>query len=279
VGTYAARVARDKVALVKIGRLNTRWLIHVRQPNKTTEVCFEMARYRYQSLATHLQVVIDGIASQQEKHFRNALGGDNPEILRATRAAAKTVLGGATSLVSPPLDGFPDIVRSAILEADRPRGRLDVQMELEVARRFVPRTVEMADRCLALARLALTVSPGEKAIQFLSRVGRCYVIGLFPESVVMCRASLENAVKEKYQRAGKPLPALPAGKSENQWLLERAEVHGWLTRRQRNDARDVYQRANKAVHEDPNITTDALGTIEITLRIVRALYADPAPAA
>ncbi len=237
-----------------------------------------MAKYRYQSLASHLRVIVDGIASQQARHFHTLLG-PKIDVLGATRAASRAVLDGGTDLVSQPLEDFPDLVRRAILDDGRPRSRLDVQVELEIAKRFAVRTDEMADRCLALARLALRVSPGERSLRFLSRVGRSYVLGLFPESIVMCRASLEQAIREKYRQSGKALPAVASGKSEMRALLERAEAHGWLDRPQRSEAWDVWQRGSKTAHEDPSVTTDALGTITSTLHILGVLYGDPAPAA
>ncbi len=232
-----------------------------------------MSTYRYRSLASQLCVVADGVASQQSRHFRTTLGGSNTLILRAACAAAQVVLGESTTLVAKPLDGLPAMLREYILDEPRSRGRLDVQLELEVAKLFALRTDRMADRCLKLARLSLKVSPGERALRFLSRVGRSYVAGLQPETVVMCRAVLEQAVLERFGREKKALPR-PDGKSEMGARLSRAEDLGWITRGQRQEIWQVHLRGNKAVHENPDLTADALDTIEITMRMLGVLYSD-----
>lgn len=227
--------------------------------------------YRYRSLASQLAVVVDGVAAQQRRHFRTAATGIN--LLKPVREAVRAILEGGTALVTQPLTELPEMFRKGILDEDRPLGRLDVQLELEMAERFVLHTDDMAKRCLQLARLALTVSPAEPVQKFLARAGRSYVTGLYPESVVMCRAVLENAIRDKFQRHKKALPT-PSGRSEMRTRLERAEEFGWLTRRQRTEAWEVHQRGNKAVHEDPHLTTDVFGTIEATLGLLDVLYQD-----
>lgn len=232
-----------------------------------------MGVYRHPSLASHLNVVVTGIATQQSRHFRTVLGGASRELAAAVRAAVQAVLGGGTELLHLGLDDTSEWIRKGILEEHRRRGRFDVQLEVEIAQRFAVRTDHMAHRCIQLARLALTGSPGEPVRRFLSRVGRCYVVGLLPESVVMCRAVLEQAVLEKFQRNRKPLPAAN-GKSEMRARLRRAEDLGWISRREREDAWQVWLRGSKAVHEDPHLTTDVLGTITTTMSLLSTLYAD-----
>jgi hypothetical protein len=229
--------------------------------------------YRYRSLAAELAVTATGVATQQSRHFRTALGGDSKEMLAAVRAATRAVMAGGSDLVTTRLDDLPDMVRRGILDKKRRRGRLDVQIELEIARRFALRTDEMAHRCIELARLSLKVSPGEGSARFLSRVGRSYIAGLFPESIVMCRAALEQAVLERFRRTKKPLPNSD-GSSEMKARLNRSEDLGWLTRRQRDDAWKIWLRGNKAIHEDPHLTADAFGTIVATMAILDALHSD-----
>jgi hypothetical protein len=228
--------------------------------------------YKYRSLASQLAVLATGVAAQQSRHFRTALGGSNRELQSAVLAAATAVLTGGSDLVSPNLEDVPAFIRKAILDPKRRRGRFDVQLELEIARRFAIRTDRMAQRCLDLARLALKASPGETVRRFLGRIGRSYMAGLFPESVIMCRAVLEQAVLEKFQREGKPPPQPPRGKSEVGARLARAEELGWITRKQRREAWDIHIRGSKAVHQDPELTTDVLGTIAATVAILDALY-------
>lgn len=234
-----------------------------------------MSRYTYRSLTSHMAVTVRGVAVEQSRHFRTALGGDHRELLAGVRAATKAVLEGGSDLVAGGLDDLPAMIRGWILAESRTRGRLDVQLELEIARRFTLRTDIMAKRCLDLSRLALKVAPGPRARRFLGRVGRSYILGLNPEAIVMCRAALEQAVVERFERARKPLPPVTEKeKSAMRVRLRRAEELKWITTRQREDAWKVWLRGNKAIHNDPHLTTDAKGTIAMTMAILDALHSD-----
>lgn len=238
-----------------------------------------MSSYRYRSLASQLKVTAAGVATQQARHFRTALGGDSRELLSAVREATRAVFGGGADLLTPSLDHLPALVREWILDQDRARGRLDVQLELEIAQLFALRTDAMARRCLELARLALTVTPGSSAQRFLSRVGRSYIAGFYPEAIIMCRSTIEQAVVDRFARARKPLPrADDKSKSDMRARLRKAEDLGWITRGQHNDAWQVWLRGNKTVHDDPNITTDVAGTIMLTLSVLSALHPDESAA-
>jgi hypothetical protein len=68
--------------------------------------------YRYRSLASQLAVVATGVAAQQRRHFRTALGGIN--LLSAVRAAVEAVLDGGTTLVAERLDDIPEMFRKGI---------------------------------------------------------------------------------------------------------------------------------------------------------------------
>lgn len=227
--------------------------------------------YRHRSLASQLKVVVDGVAIQQARHFRTALGGREKVLRRAVMGGVKAILDGGSDLVMAELEGLAESVRKGLLDKQRPAGRFNVQLELEIAKRYTLRTDLIAQRCIEVARLALTAIPGTPARRFLSRVGRTYMLGLYPESVIMCRAALEQAITEKYELEKKPFPP-PIGKSEIGARLAKAEDLGWLTRKEVNLAKTVLVRGNKAVHEDPTVTTDAIGTIETTLLLLKKLY-------
>lgn len=226
------------------------------------------------SLASHLAVVVAGVSAQQGRHFRTALG-PTASLKKEVLAAVRAVLDGGTTLVASKLDDrLSEMFREGVLDGKRVRGRFDVQLELEIAKRFTLRTDRMARRCLELARLSMELAPAPPVQQFLGRVAQCYVLGLYPESIVMCRAVVEQGVTDKFRRLKKPFPLPAPGKSEIKARLFNAEERGWLTRGQRNMAWDVCQRGNKAVHEDPHATSDVIGTIKATLEVLTALYAD-----
>ena len=233
-----------------------------------------MAQYR--SLASHLALTADDFERQQTAHFRTAVGDGavGEEVLAAVLSMTRGLLDSGTTMVRAPLTGFPDTLLEQFLAKDGFPGRLDGQVELEIARSFALHTDEMAERCLEIARLALKISPGEAVLRFLTRLGRCYIAGFFPESVVMCRAVLENGLLDKFVREQKPLPVPAPGRSEVRARLNRAEEHGWLTRKQRDDAMSIWERGSTTVHKDPHVTKAAFDTIQTTMLLLASLYGD-----
>jgi hypothetical protein len=194
------------------------------------------------------------------------------ELHAAVVAMTRAVFHSGSGLLTVPLEGFPATLTKQFLAMKGPPGKLGAQVELEIARAFALHTDKMAERCLELARMALEISPGETVLRFLNRLGRCYIAGFFPESVVMCRAVLENAVLERFEREGKPLPVPAPGKSEMRARLARAEDHGWLTRKQRTEAWSIWERESKAAHHDPAVTTAVLDNIRTTVELLAILY-------
>lgn len=231
--------------------------------------------YQYRSLSSLMRIVVDGVDVEQSRHFRRGLGKSTKDVQRQLKSgvlgAVRAVLSGGTELVASDLESFPEMIRKGVLDAKRPKGRLDVQMEIELAKRYTLRTDIMVQNCKRLARLALKVAPGPAAQRFLGRVGRTYMLGLNPECVIMCRAALEQALTERFTREKKPFPPTK-GTSELSSRLSRAEELGWLTRKELLKASDVRLRANKAIHEDPAVTRDAFGTVEATLELLATLY-------
>jgi hypothetical protein len=54
--------------------------------------------------------------------------------------------------------------------------------------------------------------------------------------------------------------------------LNAAERFGLLTAERRRDAETVWLRGNIAVHDDPEATPDAFGTIVMTTGVLKELY-------
>jgi hypothetical protein len=237
-----------------------------------------MARQKSYALAPRLQAAAARFEKSQIKHFRTALGDDptvGNQVLTAVLAMTRGLLqAGGMMVETPVLNELAVKFARGLLAKEVSPGRLQAHVELEIARVFTLRTDEMAERCLELARMALRIAPGEAVLRFLERLGRCYIAGFFPESVVMCRAVLENAVLERFSRERKPLPSPAQGRSEMRARLHRAEELGWLTRRQRDEAWSVWERGSKAAHRDPNVTKEVLQTIKITVGLLEVLYDD-----
>jgi hypothetical protein len=210
---------------------------------------------------------------KQLTHFRDALGPHAAdEVLDIVLTMTRSLLDSGSGLVKIPAAGVAGILATALMERRAKPRRLHAQIELAIARSFAFSTDEMADRCLDLARIALPNPPGDAVARFLQRLGRCYIAGFYPEAVIVCRAVLENAVVEKFQREKKPLPVPQAGKSEMRARLARAEDHRWLTRTQVNDAWSIWDRGSKAAHRDPHVTSAVLETVRTTMELLRVLY-------
>jgi hypothetical protein len=119
------------------------------------------------------------------------------------------------------------------------------EIQIALARKFAPHTGEMADRCLDLTLEVLGKKPGEPVLKYLRRLSRCYIAGLLPECVMICRAVLENAVNEVFSRKNTTVPATMGAK------LRTARQLQWLTESGRQKAEQVWHRGNMAVHYDP----------------------------
>jgi hypothetical protein len=145
-------------------------------------------------------------------------------------------------------------------------------VEIQIVEDFLTRLRESPDRCLALAELVHEGSVGRSTGRFLGRLGRCYIAGLFPECVILCRAVLENAVRETFDRNGVPLPATERGHASMKTRLTAARLFGWISDGGFEAAQMIWLRGNKAIHDDPEATSDVLGTIRDTMGVVGELY-------
>lgn len=146
-------------------------------------------------------------------------------------------------------------------------------IQIEIANTYATETRSMAERCLALAQKAITAKPRPQVAKFLQRVSRCYVVGFIPECIIVCRAVLENAVTETFDRHGIPLPRDESNRSDMNVRLDAAKKFGWIDDDARKDARDVWTRGNQNVHRDPDAAKDAADTIAKVMRVLDQLYA------
>lgn len=226
------------------------------------------------SLANTLTSAALRYEKRLDDHIHGAAGDElGAELVQLVREMTSTLLESGNSLVRLPSEELG--AKLAIERLGRPEvpRRLLMHLELQVARSFTLATDEMAERCVELARLVVTNHPGSAVQRFLQRLGRCYVAGFFPETIIMCRAALENALNDKFGRERKPFPGAPEGRSPMRAKLRRAEELGWLTRQQSNEAFAVWERGSKAAHNDPEATKAVLATVESTMSLLRSLCA------
>jgi hypothetical protein len=149
---------------------------------------------------------------------------------------------------------------------------LDEAIQLAIAEELFGDLEAKAARCRDLARQVLVDPPDPHVMQYVRRLTRCYIAGFLPECVILCRAVLENAVRDLYSRKGLALPADESGSSTMGAKLRFALERGWLSPVAVRHARNVWARGNKAVHHDIAATTDVGGTIRLTLEVLVEIY-------
>lgn len=219
-----------------------------------------------------IESAIDNYEQDREECWKSEGHGG---LLRVVDDLATAIVKASRELVQPShmkglamawdqARGFADIpdVRALILE----------KIQIEAAWEFANDTASMAQRYLDITDQVLEHEPGQAVLRFLRRVSRCFVAGFYPETIILCRAVLENALREKYDRERKPLPSAGVRQSDMSARLAKAEDYGWLTRRHRTDAWTIWKRGSKAVHEDPTVTSAAMDTIHRTISVLVALY-------
>ncbi len=153
---------------------------------------------------------------------------------------------------------------------------LDAALQAHLAFSLVPSFDDVAKRCWHLADL---VSPGERndaVAKFLARVARCYLLGLVPECLVMCRGALENAIYTRYNAEHRILPRAGNGSTSIWSYLQDAERQGWLrTVSAQRLQGEVWKRGSTAAHKDPTAVGNALGAIHLTMAALRDLNSGP----
>ncbi len=190
---------------------------------------------------------------------------------------ARHLLKGATDLTVP-LEQAPSPLPWSTVRLLGRKSKLHVQIkqgiELSIARELAD-VASMSDRLQHLLDWLLERAPNETTLRFLRRMARCYIAGFDPETLVMCRAVLENAVKDVIDTHKVPVPPTPAGKSEMRTRLNALTAARRLTSAQSKDALAIWTRGSKAAHEDPHATTQVFETVTSTLGILERLYEPP----
>lgn len=209
----------------------------------------------------HLMEVINFFESERESYLTRTPEND---FLRIADSSAKKLLVGVESLIVPPGssdDLFDWSAARWVAGTEVFATEVRERIQISVAEEYCTDTDKMAERCLALAEAVLASQPNEAVTRYLRRLSRCYIVGLLPECVMLCRAVLENAVAEVFDRHQEPFPVDDRGRPTMEARLERARKLGWLSDRTKRFAQDVWARGNKAVQSDPQATQDVLATI------------------
>jgi hypothetical protein len=137
--------------------------------------------------------------------------------------------------------------------------------EMDFVREIVPEFREMYRRAFEIAQLVLLRKPTAKASKYLRRIPKAYVFGLEAETVMLCRASVEAALSDTFERHEVPEPKSMRAR------LAWAEMSGWLGAKRRKDAWTVWRRGSRVIHDDPDAVRDVLSIIARTVGVVTEL--------
>jgi hypothetical protein len=227
------------------------------------------------SLGSNLDLVIDNYQADRESYWSE--DPTEEALVKAFDWVAEALLRASENLVLEGSNSTPSTSSpfGSVIELTEKPGfgeQLVEAIEILIARDAVDKLADTTTRCLGLARFVLSEQPSEAVQKYLARLGRCYIAGFLPECVMLCRAVLENGVKDAFVRRRVPLPATAEGASPMRTRLKAAQMFGWLTPDGFQAATAVWERGNTAVHHDPTATSDVLGTIVLTVNVLKELY-------
>jgi hypothetical protein len=225
-----------------------------------------------------LDNLMGGIVDEYDTARTNYWAGeeDDPDYERYTQITrfadglAGLLLGDVESLAR----AYDLVAWDAILTDLKARGLLiDLEhaLQIKLARKYASTSRLKSERSVELATVVVRATPDPVILEYLARLSRCYILDLRAETVILCRAVLENAVKRKYDRVGVSPPKDRQGRVTMASRLQGAVDHGWIGERVRGDCQAIWLRGSKAVHNDPDAVKDVLGTLTMTMTAVETL--------
>ncbi len=211
---------------------------------------------------------ISGAIDGFENEIIQMWGGedDGTIVLNGAQALSKIIVGFTETLILKPGEISPAEIRKLpeLLEENDFCEEVIVALQIDAARKYCIRTRDMAERQLQLIRALAAASLSIQTQRFLTRVSRCYVFGFVPECIVMCRATLDTALSH----------VLPQSSGSTfKEKLKQARALRLFDQQTWSEVRDHVQfRGNKAVHDDPQTSSDAWESIATCAKALNQLY-------
>lgn len=229
-----------------------------------------------------LEDLLEGTVEEFENQ-RNAFwtdpAGKESDFLYLVQGLGNYYLRAAQFLVEPsPNEDLPFPDWSAIRDmASHPvfDRYVTEHVQLSVAKSFALRTDLKALRCRLLAERLVEHAPGEKVLQALQRVARAFIVGFYPESMILCRTVVEAAVRDTFARHKMPLPedSDTTMRERLNTLVHRLKV---LAPDQEPVAKRVWRKGSQVAHGERAWTMisqeEALSLIDDTVSVLRDLY-------
>ena len=256
---------------------------------------YEQDRTQFWEESHDPEVVVARIAfSQAERIAEALLKSTDTVLLNDGLPGIETKLGGDRTIFLEKLSTY----RTAILDAYRANGLSPPPAELwrlEMAGRPPDGPLKLvwerlciklawdgvssmrkgALRILDLWGFLLDIQPDTHALQFLRRVGRCFIWGFDPECIIVCRSTLDTAFRDAVSD-NVCMSIYPNRKPEDRKFgLANRIVVAYKTqlidKSTKKLAFSVKMRGDKAVHYDPHATKDVAGTIRDTIIVLKEL--------
>lgn len=196
----------------------------------------------------------DHDTAPEEKKEMNEIHRVVKVIVDDVIASRETLTDGKLASVEKLVSQMPDVI-SHLLDDRYTR---DV---VGAVRGYVRRTMQ-------LSRLEGSRTPSEITNGYVREAVRTYVLGLPQASVALCRAGMEQALKENlgYQGTGTFV------KMED--LLNEAESAGVIDGVIRKSAREIADEADDVLHEKPADLTKAYKVLVLLRGILQHVYAE-----
>ena len=229
-------------------------------------------------LTDHLDAAIDEFIAARDEDW-----SDDPareELVRVHEEIAEAFL--SASFVGVPDSPRPTLWRGqeelpwprvARVPADESFQRqIRESVEVQVASGLVPLVSDATKRALELAHHVLTRPRHRAVTTFLARMGRCYVLGLAPECVLLCRTALEQAVARAVEARGVRTSSPEGRAPSTPERLAALRREGGLSAETLRRAEAVWDRSELALRGDPDAAEDVLETIAETSDALDELY-------
>lgn len=140
----------------------------------------------------------------------------------------------------------------------------ETAIQLELVGRLAADLPALVARTEEVLRLAADFRVAREVAAYARKLGRCYVAGLDTECVILCRSVLDAALKDVLDDEAQPRNM---ARRIDAAVQEEIMHPDW-----QEHAHCVRIRGNKAVHDEPGLTTAVYDTLRTTLFLVADLY-------
>jgi len=208
----------------------------------------------------------------------------NPELEEGIEELALMIVQGTADLVWPGTDlpsiSILDLLKGAVSRDERTSAyeRLTKKVEGWIGWDVIHSQETAEGRIWDLLDIVARSQPGRRTGAFLRRVSNCYLYGLDAECMVMCRSVLDAELEAEISN-DECIDVLGQRTPPYFGLADRIAValkQERITYEGAQDARDVKDAGNMAVHGSPEVVVKGMTAshvIEKTIRVIEELNA------